>query len=115
MQREQKVDETTGEIYIETTLEDIHEANQLMKEILLRKSDELNGATRNYFADLKEHLQKTKQSHFTNTSIRNSLRISLSTVKRYYAALLQAGFIKQITSKQTKAYHFEIVSYEEYQ
>lgn len=115
LQREQKVDETTGEIYIETTLEDIHEANQLMKEILLRKSDELNGATRNYFEELKEHLQKTKQSTFTNTSIRNNLRISLSTVKRYHAALLQAGFIKQITSKQTKAYHFEIVSYEEYQ
>lgn len=113
-QREQKVDETTGEVFIETTLEDIEEANQLMKEILLRKSDELNGATRNYFEELKDHLLATKQSHFTNTSIRNQLRIPLSTVKRYHSSLLQAGFIKQIISKDTKAYHFEIVSYEEY-
>ena len=30
-QREQKCDEATGEIYIETTLEDIAEANELMK------------------------------------------------------------------------------------
>lgn len=45
-QREKKHDPDTGEEYIETTLEDIAEANKLMKEILLRKSDELNGATR---------------------------------------------------------------------
>lgn len=114
-QREQQVDKETGEIFIETTLEDIEEANQLMKEILLRKADELNGATRNYFEQLKEHLQQTKQSSFTNTSIRNQLRIALSTVKRYHLALLAAGYIKKITNQQTKAYHYEIISYEEYQ
>ena len=114
-QREQRVDETTGEIYIETTLEDIREANELMKEILLRKSDELNGATRNYFEDLKASLQQSRQSHFTNALVRSALRIPLSTVKRYHSALLQAGYIKRITDRQTKAYHYEIVSYEEYQ
>jgi predicted transcriptional regulator len=113
-QREQQVDKETGEIYIETTIEDIEEANQLMKEILLRKSDELNGATRNYFEELKEHLQDTKQSSFTNSSIRNQLRIALSTVKRYHLALLAAGYLKKITNSQTKAYHYEIISYEEY-
>ncbi len=114
-QRGQKVDEASGEIYIETTLEDIHEANELMKEILLRKSDELNGATRNYFEALKTFLRQSKQSGFTNTSVRNHLRIPLSTVKRYHAALLEAGYIKLAATKQTKAYHFEIVSYEQYQ
>jgi hypothetical protein len=85
-----------------------------MKEILLRKSDELNGATRNYLEDLKAWLQQSKQSSFTNTSIRTQFRIPISTVKRYHGALLQAGYIKRITDKQTKAYHYEIVSYEEY-
>jgi len=112
--REQKVDESTGEMYIETTLEDIREAGELMKEILLRKSDELNGATRNYLEDLKAWLQQSKQSSFTNTSIRTQFRIPISTVKRYHVALLQAGYIKRITDKKTKAYHYEIVSYEEY-
>jgi hypothetical protein len=114
-QREQQVDKETGEIFIETTIEDIEEANQLMKEILLRKSDELNGATRNYFEELKEHLQETKQSSFTNSAVRNQLRIALSTVKRYHLALLAAGYLKKITNSQTKAYHYEIISYEEYQ
>lgn len=112
--REQKCDESTGELFIETTIEDIEEANTLLKEILLRKSDELNGATRNYFEQLKEHLVKTNQSSFTSTSIRNALRIPISSVKRYHAALMAAGLIRKIESRNTKAYHFEIVSREEY-
>lgn len=45
-QREQKTDKATGEGYIETTPEDIAEANKLMKEVLLRKADELSGVCR---------------------------------------------------------------------
>jgi predicted transcriptional regulator len=85
-----------------------------MKEILLRKSDELNGACRNYFEQLKECLEQNKQSSFTNTSIRNQLRIPISSVKRYHAALLSAGLIRKIENRNTKACHFEIISKEEY-
>jgi hypothetical protein len=103
-----------GKAFIETTIEDIEEANQLMKEILLRKSDELNGACRNYFEELKQWLEKNKQSSFTNTSIRNQLRIPISSVKRYHTALLSAGLIRRIENRNTNAYHFEIISKEEY-
>jgi predicted transcriptional regulator len=103
-----------GKGFIETTIEDIEEANQLMKEILLRKSDELNGACRNYFEELKQWLEKNKQSSFTNTSIRNQLRIPISSVKRYHTALLSAGLIRRIENRNTNAYHFEIISKEEY-
>jgi predicted transcriptional regulator len=113
-EREQQVDESTGEIYISTTIEDIAEANELLKQILLRKSDELNGATRNYFEELKQHLLKSNQSSFTSTSIRNQLRIPISSVKRYHVALMDAGLIKKIESRNTKAYHYEIISKEEY-
>jgi predicted transcriptional regulator len=113
-QRERKTDEATGELYIETTLEDIREANTLLKEVLLRKSDELNGATRGYLEMLKALLQQSQQSSFTNSSVRSRLRIPISTVKRYHAALLQAGYIKRVTDQRTRAYHYEIVSYEEY-
>lgn len=113
-QRDRKVDETTGEAYIETTLEDIREANELLREILLRKSDELNGATRNHLEALKAWLQQNGESRFTNAGVRSRLRIPISTVKRYHTALLQAGYIKRITDQTTRAYHYEIVSYEEY-
>lgn len=113
-EREQKIDEATGEIFIETTIEDIQEANQLLKEILLRKSDELNGATRNYFEELKQHLTKSNQSSFTGTSIRSQLRIPISSVKRYNAALLAAGLIRKVENMNTKAHYYEIISKEEY-
>lgn len=113
-EREQRVDEATGEIFIETTIEDIAEANELLKQILLRKSDELNGATRNYFEELKQHLVRSNQSSFTSTSMRNGLRIPISSVKRYHAALMDAGLIRKMENRNTKAYHYEIISKEEY-
>ncbi len=113
-EREQKVDEATGEIFIETTIEDIQEANQLLKEILLRKSDELNGATRNYFEELKQYIVKSNQNSFTGTSIRSQLRIPISSVKRYNAALLAAGLIRKVENRNTKAHYYEIISKEEY-
>ena len=48
-QREKQYDTLTGEEFIETTLEDIREANELLKDVLIRKSDLLTGACRNYF------------------------------------------------------------------
>jgi hypothetical protein len=115
-QREKKTDPETGEVFIETTLEDIEEANELMKDVLLRKSDELSGATRNYFEELKTVLQQEKISSFTNKEIKKFFRhISITTVKRHNAELLQNGYIRKNESKKTKAWHFEIVSYEEYQ
>ncbi len=100
--------------FIETTIGDIEDANKLMKEILLRKSDELNGATRNYFEELKAYIIKSNQGSFTGTSIRNQLRIPISSVKRYHAALLASGMIRKVDNRNTKAYHYEIVSKEEY-
>jgi hypothetical protein len=113
-QRERKTDAVTGESYIATTIEDIQEANALMKPILLRKSDELSGATRGYFEQLKVHLQSSHQSIFTNSSIRSALRIPLSTVKRHHAVLLQAGYIRQVEHSRAKAHQYEVLTYEEY-
>jgi len=113
-QREKYTDKATSETYINTTLEDIAEANKLMKEVLLRKADELSGATRNYFEQLKIILQEQKQSTFTNKEIRKTLRLPGTTVRRYHNELLQNGYIKLQESKKKKGYLFEIVSYEEY-
>lgn len=103
-----------GRAFIEVTTEDIEEANALMKQILLRKSDELNGATRNYFEQLKQSLEQHRQSSFTNTSIRNQLRIPISSVKRYHSSLLAAGLIRKVDNRNTKAHYYEVISKEEY-
>jgi hypothetical protein len=114
-QREQKADGETGEIYIETTLEDVAEANKLLKEILLRKSDELSGACRNYFEKLKLYLLGESQKTFTNRELSNKLRIPLTTIKRHHLDLYNSGFLKIARKDKFKGYEYEIVSYEEYQ
>ena len=114
-QRERQYDKETGEEYIETTLEDIAEANKLMKEILLRKSDELNGATRSYFEKLKGYLKEEKQMVYTNREIRHHLRIKGTTLRRYHNELLSCGMIRVKSGKKHVGYQYEVISYEEYE
>jgi len=114
-QREQKVDSQTGAVYIETTLEDIENANRLLKTILIRKSDDLTGACRNHFEKLKLYLLGSKVKQFTNSDISRLFRISLTTIKRYHLDLVNNGYLKAEKPKGSKAYNYEIVSYEEYE
>lgn len=114
-QREQKADKKTGEIFIETTLEDINQANQLLKETLLRKSDELTGACRNYLEAVKSYLEQEGKKEFTNREIRKTLKVNPSNQKRYNLALINNHYIKKIKGKTGTAYQYQIVSYQEYQ
>lgn len=113
-QREKQYDKDTGEEYLETTREDIGEANKLMKEILLRKSDELNGATRGYFEKLKEYMKEINQTDYTNRQIRQQLRIKGTTLRRYHNELLSCGLIRVKAGKKNVGYQYEVVSYEEF-
>ena len=113
-QREQQTDKETGEIYIETTLEDIENANRLLKEVLLRKSDELTGSCRNYLESLKIYLNAKKKKQFTNREIRQALRINPSNQKRYNLQLQIGYYIKKVQGKKTTGYHYEVVSTTEY-
>ncbi len=114
-QREQKTDEQTGEVYIETTLEDIREANQLLKGILLRKSDELNTACRRYLEMVKLYLQQEDKTVFTLRDIRWALRMNHSNQKRYMGMLLAGGYVKKSPGKANEIPTYEIVSYQEYE
>jgi energy-coupling factor transporter ATP-binding protein EcfA2 len=101
-QREQKADESTGEIFIETTIEDIRAANRLMKQILLRKADELNNACRNHLEQLKNYLKQNNRSAFSTKEVRQSLRINISNQKRYMAQLYANGYIKKAVAIKPK-------------
>ena len=118
-QRAEKVNQQTGEPYIETTLEDIKTANDLMKEVLLRKSDMLTGACRKYFEKIKLYLIGSKEgevdSTFTNLSIGTAFRMSTSTVKNYHYQLVNAGYLKTSKEKASKANYYQVVSYKEYE
>jgi predicted transcriptional regulator len=113
-QREKKYDKATGEEFIETTIEDIEEANELIIEVLLRKSDMITGATRNHLESLKEYLKANNQTTFTNTEIRRNLRLKETTLRRYNKQLLLENYIRRIKKEKTKSYCFEVVDVDEY-
>jgi len=113
-QRDEKVDETTGEVYIETTLEDIKLANTLIKDVLLRKSDRLNGVTRDYFESLSEYLAKNDKPTFSNSEIRREFRINETTLRRYHKLLLTEGYIKKVGDSRMDSFEYKILDVNEF-
>lgn len=113
-QREQKVDKETGEVYIETTLEDISEANELMKNILLKKSDELGYATRNFLESIKTILQIAGKKTFINKEIRKQLKEHPSKQKRFMIELQEYGYIRKAEGNRKQGFVYEVVNGEEY-
>jgi hypothetical protein len=107
-QRESKVDPQSGEIFIETTLDDIAAANKLMKEVLLRKSDELSGACRNYLERLIQWVKNQDKESFGNREVSRSLRIPIATVKRHHLQLVELGYLKATKLKNTRAFAYQL-------
>jgi hypothetical protein len=103
---------TTNNYIIETTLEDIEITNELLKEILLRKSDELNKATRTYFEYLKAWLKSEEKETFLLSEARKALNTSHGSQKRYMSILIDNYFIKKEKTKE--GFIYSVNSYEDY-
>lgn len=112
-QRTIKYDQETGEEYIETTIEDIKNANELIKEILIRKSDTLTGRSRNQLEAFKTIL-KNKSELFTNAQLRKTLRIAKSTAQYHLNTWLDAGLISKVHDKENQTYNYRLVNEKEY-
>lgn len=116
-QRSQKHDTETGEIYIETTAEDIREANQLLSEILVNKSDVLNKPTRLFLEQLKSHLNASKQleQSFTLHEISTAFKQPKTTIVRYAKTLVENGFITATNEGNKKdGYRYQLNDANEY-
>ncbi|MGV6831063.1 MAG: hypothetical protein ACWA5P_05835 [bacterium] len=114
MQRETKYDQTTGEAYIETDLEDIRWANKLIKDVLLRKSDRLNRVTRDYFEKLTKYLNDKGTNIYNNREVRRELRINEATLRRYHKSLLSEGHIQRRNDIKGDSHHFEVLEVNEF-
>jgi predicted transcriptional regulator len=115
-QREVKTDPTSGERYIETTLEDIEWANRLLKDVLLAKSDELPRAVREFFERLKSWLKDSSRDVFYSKEIREAFRISSSSCNRYILELLRCNYIKVTGgNKYRQGFEYQVIKPDEYQ
>lgn len=101
--------------YIESTLEDIQLANELLKEVLLAKSDELTKACRDFLETLKSFLHKEKKVSFFRSDVRNSMRINPDNLRYYLSQLNKYGYIKIVGGNKHKTgFEYEITDKEEY-
>jgi DNA primase len=113
-QREVKKD-SSGQLYIETNIEDIEAAFTLLKDVLFSKSDELTAATRSFYEKLKQYMTDNNQESFTPQQIRKVLRIEPRTIQRYIRELKQYGFIKPVSGfKHRKGFEYNVVDANEY-
>ena len=113
-QREKQYDTETGEEFIETKIEDIQEANELIHEVLLRKSDELNGATRNYLENVKKYVEQSGNLRFTASEIRRTLRIKKTTQWRYHKQLFDSFLIIKDKKKGENQTYYKLNNRNQY-
>jgi DNA primase len=113
-QREIKKDQG-GNPYILTTLEDIECANYLVKDTLLRKSDELNGELRNFFENLKSHVSSKQLQSFYAKEIREAFRMNPMRTNRYLRELESRGFIQRNGGNRKYGFEYEITAWDEYE
>lgn len=115
-QRDIKQDQGTGEPYIETNLDDIAWANKLLKEALLAKSDELSGACRKFFEQLKGWMKEENKVSFYAQEVRSSFRMNPSKLKRYLIELTRYGCMKIAGgNRYKKGYEYELIDPQEYE
>jgi hypothetical protein len=113
-QRDEKVDKETGEVFIESTVEDIETANRLMRDILLTKSDELPKATRQFFEGIKEWMKQEGKTSFTSKTLRNHFRLYPMKANRLLKTLEQYGYLKRVGGNKKLGYEYEVVDWDDY-
>jgi DNA primase len=113
-QREIKTD-ANGKPYILTTIEDIECANYLVKDTLLRKSDELSGELRNFFESLKNSITSKQLQSFYAKEIREAYRMNPMKVNRYLRELESRGFIQHHGGNRKNGFEYQVLSWDEYE
>lgn len=109
-QREQTADKETGEVQIETHPNDIENGFKYLKNVLFRRSDELNGAVRDFYEKLKEVVEKNELQKFKVSDIRGHIKLTPRSIQQYLKELLEYGYLHITGGKQRLGYEYEILS-----
>ena len=111
-QREIQKDKN-GKPYIRTEIIDIEWANWLVKESLLRKSDELSGELRDFFELLKTKVDK--ENSFYAKDIRKALRMHPMKLSRYLVNLEKRGYLQRTGGNQKQGFEYQVKEWEDYE
>lgn len=101
-QREQVVDESTGEVFIKTHPTDIEVAFKFLKSSLFRRSDELSTSARGFYNWLDKFLREAKTNKFTSLDIRKAKAIHPRTLNRYLQELKLFSYIQVVGGNKNR-------------
>jgi len=101
-QRKQTADQNTGEVQIETHPNDIEWGFKLLADVLFRKSDELNGAVRDFYEWVQEWNSKRESPHFLANEIRRENKMHPRTLNRYLQELTEYGYVEITGGKKQR-------------
>ena len=108
-QREHHTDPSTGEQYVEATLDDVGAANRLVAPVLTTKADELTPACRAFLDDVRAWTEEHDRASFHAGEARAALRLHPTSVKRHLRALRAFGYA-EVTggSRYRKGYEYRL-------
>jgi hypothetical protein len=93
-----------------TEPEDIRLACDIFFPSILLKVDELDSSLRQFFEQLKDHVQKAGTSNrFTQRQIRSALNISKTLLSIYMKALKNMEYIQIVDGSSNKGFYYQIV------
>ena len=103
-----------------TELEDLETAIHILFESIVLKVDELDGSLRQFFEQLKSHLQTVHNGHhqtadFTLREIRQALKLSKTQTFRYAGDLLRLEYIRPTGGHANKGICYRISYWDNYQ
>ena len=100
---------------IYTTKADLQTANEIMFESIILKVDELDGSLRQFYEQLKTHINKqiaileieARNYKFTQREIRQELNLSKTQLQRYLSDLIELEYLQQ-SGFQNRGYNYKI-------
>ena len=112
-----KSEDEEGNPCLLSEVDDVRWANHLCRESLLRKSDELNGKTRNFFESLKESQTTDNKQNplFRAVEVRSRFRLHPMQLKRYLDELESRGLIRCKSRSQKTGNEYEIQVWNDYE
>jgi len=115
-QRQRKrITDRDGNTFLLSTLEDVEWANYLCRDVLLRKSDELSGKTRQFFESLKEFIREQRTKTFYAKDIRRHFRMHPMELQRRLGELEARGLTRCVSRSNKPGNEYEIMIWDDYE
>jgi DNA primase len=93
-----------------STVEDLRQASLILLDSIVLKVDELDGALRQFYEQLKTYIDQkgNREYEFTQRELRHALRLSKTQMQRYVSDLIALEYLKQTGGHINKGFNYKI-------